>query len=100
MVKYSDEHLEKVPVEFIIGFEETIRMLGSGYAPGNPDTCPITAYGLSYHNYRCVTGWCNENMLYGKDTCPCYIYEREDVIEMGENLISQWKKWAKLEETE
>jgi hypothetical protein len=93
MKKYTNKHLEKVPVEFIIGCERTVECLQNELSVSG---CPVN------NLYRCddEDDFCPRFLKYrvphGTPVCPCVKFGGYTSIEMLKNLIAQWKKWAGL----
>ena len=97
---YTDEHLESVPKWYIQACGNTVRMLRGeiDYKDGG-DTCPAINSGSEY-------GCCGQDHLCPRfivydnrgPICPCCKFGKEMCIELLTNLITQWKKWAGVED--
>lgn len=95
ILKYSDEHLEGVPVEYIVALEDFLKTEGINHC----DTCPLTRAGIdqaSYQKYEiCIA--CPKFMDYQcfSTDCPCIYYGTyEKAKKEALTLIKQWKKRA------
>jgi len=104
MKKYTDKHLESVPPEFIVAAQTTIGMLKGdiGHMYG-ADTCPaVILCDPDDDNYACggEDPLCSKYLIYSKKfpVCPCWKFGEEKCIKLLTNLITQWKKWANLED--
>lgn len=101
MKKYSAKHLESVPPEYIAALEETVDMLSrNGHCD---DACPALILENISINYGLCSSdganWCQDYIGYASDYfCPCYALGQDEAIKASKNLISQWKRWANLED--
>lgn len=106
MQKYTDKHLESVPPEFIIALEISIPMVRGGDC--SDSTCPV---GILEETNRvlqtecnCIgknSYWCPEYLSYdiiGWPACPCWRYGADLSVQIMQNLVTQWKNWARLQE--
>lgn len=105
MKKYTDEHLESVDPCWINAVEKMIEDGPlDGDIPGEYG-CPPKQYGIMFQK---ISGFlssylaCNTciiNFGYTGIKCPCIHFKGcKKAIKEAQNLISQWKQWAGVEE--
>jgi hypothetical protein len=106
MKKYTKKHLESVPPEFILAAEKAVDGIEADMV--GKFTCPsliLKRLSLRSKIYFCEKGGgslCETYLKYhGGDRdspCPCYRYGENKAIELFNNLITQWKAWAGVED--
>lgn len=102
MKKYSNDHLESVPVEYIQALETFLKKVAAGEIHSDCPTCYANGeLDCDWTDYTSAK-FCPVYFGYVKpgkyNCCPCNHYNSATKAKAaGLNLIKQWKRWAGVE---